>query len=150
MWGWGSFLEQFLDTTKLSVENWALGGRSSRTYFTEGLWDKVLPAIKKGDYLLIDFGHNDGGPYNTGRARASIKGTGNDTLNVVMERDGSHETIHTYGYYIRKYIRQAKTKGATVIVTSHTPGNRWTDDKMNRCTDTYAKWSQEVAKQEGA
>jgi len=150
MWGWGSFLEQFLDTTKLSVENWALGGRSSRTYFTEGLWDKVLPAIKKGDYLLIDFGHNDGGPYNTGRARASIKGTGNDTLNVVMERDGSHETIHTYGYYIRKYIRQAKAKGATVIVTSHTPGNRWTDDKMNRCTDTYAKWSQEVAKQEGA
>lgn len=150
MWGWGSFLEQFFDTTHISVENWALGGRSSRTYFTEGLWDKVLPAIRKGDYLLIDFGHNDGGPYNTGRARASIKGDGDDTLEVVMERDGSHETIHTYGYYIRKYIRQAKAKGATVIVTSHTPGNRWTGDKMNRCDETYAKWSEEVAQQEGA
>lgn len=149
-WGWGSFLEQFFDTTRISIENWALGGRSSRTYFTEGLWAKVLPAIRQGDYLLIDFGHNDGGPFNTGRARASIKGTGDDTLRVVMERDGSHETIHTYGYYMRKYIRQAKAQGATVIVTSHTPGNRWTANTMNRCTDTYAKWSEEVARQEGA
>nr|AIA84167.1 CAZy families CE12 protein [uncultured Spirosoma sp.] len=47
MWGWGSYLQQFFDTTRISVENWALGGRSSRTYLTERLWEKMLPGIRK-------------------------------------------------------------------------------------------------------
>ncbi|MFV0312807.1 MAG: SGNH/GDSL hydrolase family protein, partial [Dysgonomonas sp.] len=78
-WGWGSFFQQFFDTTRISVENHALGGRSSRTFFTEDLWNKVLPGIRKGDYLFIQFGHNDGGPLNTGRARASLNGTGDES-----------------------------------------------------------------------
>lgn len=85
-WGWGSYLQNYFDTTRISIENCALGGRSSRTYFTEGLWNRVLPAIKPGDYVLIDFGHNDGGPMNTGRARASLPGTGDDSKKVVMEK----------------------------------------------------------------
>ena len=141
-WGWGSYFQNYFDTTRISIENCALGGRSSRTYFTEGLWSRVLPAIRKGDYLLIDFGHNDGGPKNTGRARASSE-------KVVMERDGSTEEVFSFGHYLRLYIRQAKAKGAHVIVLSHTPGNRWTGNRMNRCDQTYGKWSKEVAEQEG-
>ena len=148
-WGWGSYLQNYFDTTRISIENCALGGRSSRTYFTEGLWNRVLPAIKPGDYVLIDFGHNDGGPMNTGRARASLPGTGDDSKKVVMEKDGSTEEVYSFGHYIRMYIRQAKVKGAKVIVMSHTPGNRWTDNRMNRCDKTYGKWSKEVAEQEG-
>lgn len=148
-WGWGSYLQNYFDTTRISIENCALGGRSSRTYFTEGLWNRVLPAIKPGDYVLIDFGHNDGGPMNTGRARASLPGTGEDSKKVVMEKDGSTEEVYSFGHYIRMYIRQAKAKGAKVIVMSHTPGNRWTDNRMNRCDQTYGKWSKEVAEQEG-
>jgi hypothetical protein len=148
-WGWGSYLQNYFDTTRISIENCALGGRSSRTYFTEGLWNRVLPAIKPGDYVLIDFGHNDGGPMNTGRARASLPGTGDDSKKVVMEKDGSTEKVYSFGHYIRMYIRQAKAKGAKVIVMSHTPGNRWTDNHMNRCDKTYGKWSKEVAEQEG-
>ncbi len=148
MWGWGSFFDQYFDTSKITVENHALGGRSSRTYITERHWDKVLKAIKPGDYLIIDFGHNDGGPINTGRARASLKGTGSESQKVVMERDGSTETVYTFGTYMRKYVRQAKAKGATVIVTSHTPANRWTSGKVNRCDNTYGKWSKEIAQQE--
>lgn len=149
MWGWGSFFGNYLDSTRITSENWALGGRSSRTYFTEGLWDKVLPGIQPGDYVLIQFGHNDGGPLNTGRARASLKGTGDETETIIMEKDGSHETVHTFGYYLRLYVRQAKAKGATVILLSHTPTNRWTDNKVNRCNETYGKWTKEVAGQEG-
>jgi len=148
-WGWGSYLQNYFDTTRISIENCALGGRSSRTYFTEGLWNRVLPAIKPGDYVLIDFGHNDGGPMNTGRARASLPGTGDDSKKVVLEKDGSTEEVYSFGHYIRMYIRQAKAKGAKVIVMSHTPGNRWTDNHMNRCDKTYGKWSKEVAEQEG-
>lgn len=148
-WGWGSFFAQFFDTTKVSVENHALGGRSSRTFLTEGLWNKVLPAIRKGDYLFIQFGHNDGGPLNTGRARASLKGTGEESQVVIMEKNGGPEEVFTYGHYLRIYIRQAKAAGAIPVVLSPTPGNRWTDGKMNRMTETYTKWAKDVAQQEG-
>jgi lysophospholipase L1-like esterase len=147
-WGWGSFFEQFFDTTRISVENHALGGRSSRTFLTEGLWGKVLSGIEKGDYLLIQFGHNDGGPLNTGRARASLKGTGNESQVVIMERHGGPEKVFTFGHYLRIYIRQAKAKGAIPVILSPTPGNSWTEGKMNRTTETYTKWAKEVAEEE--
>lgn len=147
-WGWGSFFNQFFDTTRISVENHALGGRSSRTYYTEDLWNKVLPGIQKGDYLFIQFGHNDGGPLNTGRARASLKGIGEESETVIMERNGGPEDVFTFGHYLRIYIRQGKAKGAIPIVLSPTPGNRWTDGKVNRMTETYTKWAREVAEQE--
>ena len=148
-WGWGSFFEQFFDTTRISVENHALGGRSSRTFFTEDLWNKVLPGIRKGDYLFIQFGHNDGGPLNTGRARASLNGTGEESQVVIMEQTGGPEEVFTYGHYLRIYIRQAKAVGAIPVVLSPTPGNKWADGKIKRMTDTYTKWAKEVAGQEG-
>lgn len=150
-WGWGSFFECFFDTARISVENHALGGRSSRTFLTEGLWDKVIKGLRKGDYLFVQFGHNDGGPLNTGRARASLNGTRQESETVIMEKHGGPEEVFTFGHYIRTYIRQAKAQGVNVIVMSHTPGNKWTDDgKVKRCDLTYGKWSKEVALEEGA
>jgi rhamnogalacturonyl hydrolase YesR/lysophospholipase L1-like esterase len=148
-WGWGSFFEQFFDTTRISVENHALGGRSSRTFYTEGLWSKVLSGIQKDDYLFIQFGHNDGGPLNIGRARASLRGIGDESQTVIMERNGGPEEVFTFGHYLRIYIRQAKARGAIPVVLSHTPGNTWNGDKMARNNETYGKWSKEVAEQEG-
>ncbi len=149
MWGWGDFFDYFFDRSRISVENHALGGRSSRTFFTEGLWDKVLPGIKKGDYLFIQFGHNDGGPLNTGRARASLKGIGEESQTVIMERTGGPEEVFTYGHYLRIFVRQAKAHGANVIILSPTPGNRWADGHMKRFTDRYTAWASEVARNEG-
>ena len=148
-WGWGAFFEQFFDTTRITVENHALGGRSSRTFITEGLWDKVLHGIREGDYLFIQFGHNDGGPLHTGRARASLKGTGDESQWVIMERNGGHEEVFTFGHYLRLYIRQAKARGAIPVVLSHTPGNSWEGERMIRNSDTYGRWSKEVAETEG-
>ncbi len=148
-WGWGSFLECFFDTTRISIENHARGGRSSRTFYTEGLWEQVYNGLQKGDYLFVQFGHNDGGPLNTGRARASLSGTGNESETVIMERHGGPEEVFTFGRYLRYYIRQAKAKGVNVIVLSHTPGNWWNEGRVTRCDKTYGKWSQEVAQQEG-
>lgn len=149
-WGWGGFLQAFFDISRITVENCAMEGRSSRTYYTEGLWDRLLPAMRKGDYLIIDFGHNDSGPLNTGLARGALKGTDDKSQKVVLERDGSIEEVFSYGHYIRMYIRQAKARGVEVIILSHTPANQWQDGKMRRCTQTYAKWSREVAEQENA
>src|SRR5476649_1152461 len=60
LWGWGNFIGGYFDTTRISVENDALGGTSSRTFISKGLWDKVLAKVKPGDYVMMQFGHNDG------------------------------------------------------------------------------------------
>lgn len=151
-YGWGSLLWQWFDTTKVSVENHALGGRSSRTYITEGLWGKVLEGVQKGDYVFIQFGHNDGGSLNTGtRPRASLKGNGDNDTTVVMEATGKSETVHTFGWYMRKYAQDVKAKGATPIILSHIPRNNFvTKDSLQivRNDKSFGAWCKEAAKME--
>src|SRR6516225_2795658 len=58
--GWGDPFIDYFDPAKVNVLNRARAGRSSRTFITEGLWDKVRSEMKRGDFVLIQFGHNDG------------------------------------------------------------------------------------------
>src|SRR5574344_2631444 len=90
-WGWGYYAGDFFDTDKITVENHALGGTSSRTFYTR-LWPDVLKGIRPGDWVIIELGHNDNGPYDSGRARASIPGIGHDSLNVTIKETGVKET----------------------------------------------------------
>lgn len=151
LWGWGDFLSQHFDTTRIRIENHARGGRSSRTYQTEGLWDNVLQKVKKGDFVILQFGHNDGGPVNdTLRARGSIRGTGEETEAIDNLITKKHEVVHTYGWYIRKYIQDIKSKGATPIVCSLVARNVWKEGKVERASETYTKWAAAAAKTEGA
>jgi lysophospholipase L1-like esterase len=148
--GWGTPIALWLDQTRIHVQNRARGGRSSRTYFTEGLWDQVLAGMKPGDFVLMQFGHNDGGSLTQGRARASLKGSGDETQEIVDEKTGKKETVHTFGWYMRKYVSDAKSKHATPIVLSLIPRNIWKDDHtVVRATNDYAKWAAEAAKTEG-
>ena len=102
-WGWGYFAQDFFDENQITVENQALGGTSSRTFYTR-LWPDVCKGMRKGDWVIISIGHNDNGPYDSGRARASIPGIGKDTLNVTIQETGVKETVYTYGEYLRRYI----------------------------------------------
>jgi len=56
--GWGMELQQFFND-KVEVKNFAVNGRSTKSFITEGRWQKVLDELKKGDYIFIQFGHND-------------------------------------------------------------------------------------------
>ena len=151
LWGWGDFIAGYFDTTKLSVQNHAIGGRSSRTFITEGRWDKILATLKKGDYVIMQFGHNDSGPLDdTARARGTIKGIGTESKEVYNPIMKKQEVVYSYGYYMRKYIRDTKAKGAIPIVCSPIPRNDWKDGKVARSNDSYAGWAQQVAKEEGA
>jgi rhamnogalacturonan acetylesterase len=151
LWGWGSFMANYFDTSKISVQNDAIGGRSSRTFLTEGRWDKILTTLKKGDYVIMQFGHNDSGPLDdTARARGTIKGTGTESKEIYNPITKKQETVYTYGWYMRKYIRDAKAKGAIPIVCSPIPRNDWKEGKVIRSSESYGKWAEEVAKQEGA
>ncbi|MBD0351822.1 MAG: lysophospholipase, partial [Flavisolibacter sp.] len=101
-WGWGSFMADYFDTTKISVRNLAIGGRSSRTFITEGRWDKIVAELKKGDYVLMQFGHNDGGPLDdTARARGTIQGIGDESKEIYNPITKKQEVVHTYGWYMR-------------------------------------------------
>ena len=150
-WGWGSFIADHVDTGKISVRNHAIGGRSSRTFITEGRWDKILATLKKGDYVIMQFGHNDAGPLDdTARARGTIKGIGDESKEIYNPIAKKQELVYTYGWYMRKYIRDAKAKGATAIVCSPIPRNDWKEGKVIRSSESYVKWASEVAEQEGA
>ena len=146
--GWGSVIGAYFDPAKITVANRARGGRSSRTFFTEGLWDAVLKDVKPGDFVLMQLGHNDGGSLRTNN-RASLKGNGEETEEVTKP-DGTKETVHSYGWYMRKYIADAKAKGATPIVLSLVPRNDWKDGKVFRASEGYGKWAKEAAQGGGA
>src|SRR5882672_6768656 len=97
--GWADPFISYFDGNKINVLNRARGGRSSRTFITEGLWDKVLGEMKKGDFVLIQFGHNDAGAINdASRARGSLSGTGEETQEIDNLLTNKHEVIHTYGW----------------------------------------------------
>ncbi|WP_202406167.1 rhamnogalacturonan acetylesterase [Hufsiella ginkgonis] len=150
-WGWGHYLGDWFDSTKVKVVNNALGGTSSRTYRTTGPWNKVLPDIKPGDYVIMQFGHNDAsGIDEPARARGTIKGNGDESQEIDNPITKKHETVYSYGWYLRKYIEEIKAKGATPIVCSLIPRNNWKEGKVNRATEGYGKWAMEAAAQGGA
>ncbi len=93
--GWGMALQGFF-TENVTVDNHALNGRSSRSFIREGHWQKVIDAIKPGDYLVIQFGHNDE-KGKTGDKRHTDPGT-------------------TFTDNYRMFCRAAMAKGATPII----------------------------------
>lgn len=148
-WGWGDPITRYFDTTKVVVKNRALGGTSSRTFQTKGLWESVLKELKKGDFVLMQFGHNDGGAINdTLRARGTIKGIGEETEEIDNLITKQHEIVHSYGWYLRKMVREAKAKGATPIIVTPIPRNDWENRKIKRTPESYPAWAMEVARQE--
>jgi lysophospholipase L1-like esterase len=146
--GWADPFADYFDLTKINVVNSARAGRSSRTFQTEGLWDKVLDNLKAGDFVLIQWGHNDGGPPDKDRARGSLPGLGDESQEFTMPK-GNQEVVYTFGWYMRKYIADTRAKGATPIVLSLTVRNIWKDGKVERGPGSYSQWSAEIAKAEG-
>jgi unsaturated rhamnogalacturonyl hydrolase len=122
--GWGDHLAHYFDTSRINVANRAIAGRSSRSYIREGAWNKVLSEMKPGDYVLLQMGHNDGGDLGGAKARGSLHGLGDETQEVTLP-DGSLETVHTYGWYMRKYIADTRAKHATPLLLSLTIRNIW-------------------------
>jgi len=149
LWGWGDPIAQYFDTTKVIVKNHALGGTSSRTFQSKGLWKAVLDQLRKGDFVLMQFGHNDGSAINDdSRARGTIKGVGEETEEIDNILTKEHEIVHSYGWYLRKMVREAKAKGATPIIVTPIPRNDWENGKVKRTPNSYPDWAMEVARQE--
>lgn len=155
--GWGDPFADYFDSARINVRNRALGGRSSRSFISEGHWKDVMAELKAGDVVLIQWGQNDGGTqYDTARARASLPGLGEETKEVLMPTTGpiepppagTHEVVHTFGWYLRKYIADVKSKGATPILMSLTAKDIFDNGKNRHPYDKYPEWTEAVAKSE--
>ncbi len=102
--------------------------------------------MKQGDFVLIQFGHNDAGAINdTSRARGSLPGTGEETQEIDNLLTKKHELVHTYGWYLRKMISDTRSKGAVPIVLSLTVRNIWKDGLVERGSGRFGQWASEVA-----
>lgn len=151
MRGWAQDLGQFFDPAKINVVNRAIGGRSSRTFYTEGRWQKILDELKAGDWVVIQFGHNDVGRTDaSSKFRGSVKGIGDETEDVTKP-DGTVETVRTFGWYLKNYVRTARAKGANVILCSPIPHKKF--DATGKFIRDWAGWRENIqtcAKAEGA
>ncbi len=148
--GWAVPFADYFDPTKVNIVNRARGGRSSRTFITEGLWDRLLADVKAGDIVLIQFGHNDSGAVNdTSRARGSLRGLGEETEEIDNLVTKKHEVVHTFGWYMRRMIADTKARGARPIVLSLTVRDVWKDGKVERGSGRYSPWAAEIAKAAG-
>jgi lysophospholipase L1-like esterase len=175
LWGWGAPIADLFDPSKINVVNRAIGGLSSHTYISAGHWDSTLEMVRPGDFVVIQFGHNDGGlnlpgttpvpdqglppgatppPPAPGAAprgpngRGSLPGAGDETMEVENPRTHVKETVHTFGWYLRKYAVDTRAKGATPILCSLVPRKIWLDGKIRRNTSTYRGWTEQVAAKE--
>ena len=94
--GWGQMLPRFFDD-QVTVRNHAVNGRSSKSFIGEGKWDAVLAQLRRGDYVLIQFGHNDYKPGDSTR----------------------HTNPYTgYRRNLERYVADTRAKGATPVLLS--------------------------------
>lgn len=91
--GWGMVLQGFFDNG-IRVSNYALNGRSSRSFYTEGRWNEMIQKVKPGDYVIIQFGHNDEKP----------------------KPDRHTDVGTTFDAHLAQYCIETKAKGATPIL----------------------------------
>lgn len=157
MQGWAVELQPFFDPDKLRVVNAAQSGRSSRTFITEGHWDKMLADVKTGDFVIIQFGHNDSGALNQEppgssrplRARGTIPGVGDEYAEIDNVVTGKHETVYTFGHYLRKMVSDTRAKGATPILMTLTERNHWHGGRVECASwETYRSWTWRTARDE--
>ena len=92
--GWGMALQCFFDEAFIRVDNHAVNGRSSKSFIDEGRWQKVLDRLQPGDYVIIQFGHNDEKP----------------------KADRHTDPGSTFDYNLAKFVRETRERGGIPIL----------------------------------
>jgi len=114
--GWGVYLPYSLS---ISVVNDAVAGRSARSYTDEGRFTTLANTVVSGDFVIIEFGHNDGGSLTpTDNGRSDCVGAGSETCTTA-----AGVVVQTYPTYLTNAAKLMTAKGAHVIISSPTPDN---------------------------
>ncbi|KAE9398460.1 SGNH hydrolase [Gymnopus androsaceus JB14] len=139
--GWGQYLAQYIT---LPVSNQAIAGRSARSFTEEGRFTTIINEVKAGDFVVIEFGHNDGLSGTVDNGREDAFGDSLTATSTVIETDGSTEVIHTFNFYMTNAVESLLAKGAIPIVSSQTPDDIWTGDVIS-APPRFVAYAQEVA-----
>lgn len=123
--GWGQMLQQFFDPARVTVLNGARSGRSSKSFFNEGWWKEYLAQVGKGDYVLIQFGHNDEKP----------------------DEDRHTDPDSTYREWLTRYITEARARGVTPILLTSIQRNAWEGAKVKDTHLGYPQAMRELARE---
>ena len=126
--GWGMMFRNFLDDS-FQVVNYAQNGRSTKSFIDRGLWDKVYDALQPGDYVFIQFGHND------------------------AKADDPERYAPAFGAYqdnLRTFVRGAREKGATPVLLTPVARRWFKNGQLDRnCHTDYPAAMKQVAQEEG-
>src|SRR5207237_3006653 len=114
--GWGEILGQYFDEKKVVVDNRAQNGRSTKTFISEGRWQAIIDALKKGDYVFIQFGHND----------------------ESKEKGERYTPPEDYRKNLIKFIEEVRAKKANPVLL--TPVMRRRFDKDGKFYDTHGEY----------
>lgn len=136
--GWGQVFQDFMASDSLPkingliksdsvfVDNRARGGRSTRTFFQEGRWRSVYENLEKGDFVLMQFGHNDASESKTER----------------------YVNIEGYQEFLRLYVNQTRQKGAHPIILTPVARNYpWEDGELKNVHGEYYQAAMDVAEE---
>ena len=126
--GWGQALPRWLKPEAVRVENHAVNGRSTKSFIDEGRWAKVLAALKPGDYVIIQFAHNDEKEADPKRY-AAPRGAYQDNL--------------------RRFVREARAHRATPLLATPVARRKWSE--AGELVETHGEYPaalREVAVQE--
>lgn len=128
--GWGMYLQAFFNADSVEVNNRGKSGASTRTFYeTENLWPSVKKQFRSGDYLIIQFAHNDekckGADVYAENAR--LRAEGKDTLTDMR----GTEPNTTYKQYLYQFINEAREYGVTPILMSPICRAYFKDGKIN-------------------
>lgn len=124
--GWCQVLPEIFDSL-VTIRNHAVNGRSSKSFIDEGRWETVLDSLKPGDYLFIQFGHNDEKEYDSTRYTTPFG---------------------TYSENLKMFVSKSREKGATPILFTSIVRRKF--DENGKLTDTHGDYpvaTRKVAKE---
>ena len=124
--GWGEMLRRYFDPAKVKIENHAQNGRSTRTFIAENRWQTIADKLKKGDYVFIQFGHND----------------------AAKDKPERYTPPEDYRKNLIRFVEEVRAKNATPVLL--TPVMRRKFDKEGKFVDQHGVYPgivREVAKE---
>ena len=121
--GWGTPFTYFFDSTVV-VDNRARNGKSTRTFIAENLWQPVVDNLRAGDYVLIQFGHND----------------------EVKEKK-SYTTPEEFKTNLRRYVKETREKKANPVLISPVARRRFAEGKVQDSHAEYSPFVKQIAQE---
>jgi lysophospholipase L1-like esterase len=125
--GWGQVFGNLFNSSGIAVNDKALSGRSSKSFYDEGAWTPVYNALKAGDYVFIQFGHND------------------EKTDANLHTD----PYTTYEQYLTYYINATKAKGAFPVLVTPVERNGWSSGKVKASHGNYPDAMRQLAVAKG-